>query len=518
MRTFIVSVAVSISLLFLVACDGGGGGGGGSDDPVIPPTEPPTEPPTDWPADNAVTVDGNVWLQPADFTGYIFEQVKEVCPGPEGMCTGSLQGSTFDLTGYKWASIMDVSGLFNAYGVNPPFTAPFQDRYGDSNLNVAIALDFTITNAACYGDCPVGILYVDGMLRDPAPVGKLYTAGFSYIDEHFPPLPTELHLVNTGVIDFSEVPDYPDTTGIWFWKPSQKVILDSKEWLQPKDFINYSYNQVSAVCPAGSCSGALPGSTFNLTGYFWASSDDVNSLFNAYREAGRPILEDFAYTTTDLSTRILYGILRDPPREDIEFDRVYIAAVAGNEPYNSEEEVTEIADFPTRVSEASSITGVWFWRPEIDTVSVDGREWAQVDLFTNLSWNDINAVCTEGACFGTLNGHDMTGWTWAKVDDLNALFNHYVGSDVLGPGPDCYSEGHNTPWVDAFFDDGWRGHDFITGYVSVGGRLRDSADYIAFLADSWTPGMGSGGDGICTNETFTGTNDPGTGAWFYRTP
>ena len=76
-----------------------------------------------------------------------------------------------------------------------------------------------------------------------------------------------------------------------------------------------------------------------------------------------------------------------------------------------------------------------------ESIMVDGREWAQVDLFTNLSWNQINAICPMGVCAGTLNGHDMTGWTWASVEDLNALFNHYVGIEALGPGPDHYMEG-----------------------------------------------------------------------------
>ena len=69
------------------------------------------------------------------------------------------------------------------------------------------------------------------------------------------------------------------------------------------------------------------------------------------------------------------------------------------------------------------------FEPGLATVTVDGREWAQVEQFTNLSWNDINAICPEGACAGTLNGYDMAGWTWASVGDVSALFNHYIGSD-----------------------------------------------------------------------------------------
>ena len=64
-----------------------------------------------------------------------------------------------------------------------------------------------------------------------------------------------------------------------------------------------------------------------------------------------------------------------------------------------------------------------------DTIFVNGKEWAQVDLFTNLSWDDINAVCPAGMCNGTLNGYDMSGWTWASSRDLQALFNEF-GTDI----------------------------------------------------------------------------------------
>jgi len=143
------------------------------------------------------------------------------------------------------------------------------------------------------------------------------------------------------------------------WGQTSSVIQDGKAWLQPKYFTNYSYNEISAVCPEEYCSGMLPGSGFNLDGYMWASSDDVNMLFSAYREAGRAILEDFAYTTTDLSTHILYGMLRDPPNGN----RIFIAAVAGVEPYNPDGEVTEVSDFPIYPSSKGDYFGVWFWRP-----------------------------------------------------------------------------------------------------------------------------------------------------------
>ena len=51
-----------------------------------------------------------------------------------------------------------------------------------------------------------------------------------------------------------------------------------------------------------------------------------------------------------------------------------------------------------------------------------------------LSWDEIKAVCSAqtGACSGLLNGYKMAGWTWASLDDVTALFNFYLGSEVLG--------------------------------------------------------------------------------------
>ena len=168
--------------------------------------------------DGTVTIDGKEWLQPADFVGYSFDEVNAVCP--TGMCSGSLPGSTFDLTGYTWASIMDVSSLFNAYGVSPTFTEPFQERYGESNLNPHIALDFEITESVCYGDCPVGHLYITGMVRDPTAGVEIYAPFIHYIDENWPPLPTELLFDNTNLGDFT---GSLDTIGIWFWRPVQNL-------------------------------------------------------------------------------------------------------------------------------------------------------------------------------------------------------------------------------------------------------------------------------------------------------
>ncbi|CAA0105771.1 Uncharacterised protein [Halioglobus japonicus] len=93
--------------------------------------------------------------------------------------------------------------------------------------------------------------------------------------------------------------------------------------------------------------------------------------------------------------------------------------------------------------------------PITDTIWVNGSEWAQADLFTGLTWNQMNDACPGGECNGQLNGHDMTGWLWAKNEVVIDLFNHYIGSPVLSNSNGKY-QSSSTTTGEAFFADGWR--------------------------------------------------------------
>lgn len=70
-------------------------------------------------------------------------------------------------------------------------------------------------------------------------------------------------------------------------------------------------------------------------------------------------------------------------------------------------------------------------------VTVDGRQWLQPADFTNITWYTTRDVCDPitGVCTGQLAGHDLTGYTWASVDDINGLLNYFLPGDPLGPGP-----------------------------------------------------------------------------------
>jgi hypothetical protein len=89
--------------------------------------------------------------------------------------------------------------------------------------------------------------------------------------------------------------------------------------------------------------------------------------------------------------------------------------------------------------------------PILDSVLIDGREWAQPDLFLGadtfpgVSWNQINSECPAGVCGNTseLNGWHLSGWTWAGVDDVDGLFDHYAERF-----PEFYDPGLIPVWPD----------------------------------------------------------------------
>lgn len=59
------------------------------------------------------------------------------------------------------------------------------------------------------------------------------------------------------------------------------VQVGDLEWSQPGDSVNLSYNQVAEVCGinTGACAGAV--GEMDLTGWTWASAEDVGGLFSA---------------------------------------------------------------------------------------------------------------------------------------------------------------------------------------------------------------------------------------------
>jgi hypothetical protein len=161
-----------------------------------------------------------------------------------------------------------------------------------------------------------------------------------------------------------------------------------------------------------------------------------------------------------------------------------------------------------------------------DTITVNGVEWAQPDLFTNLSWGEINQLCPiaeGGVCKKAvyeedrLNGYDMEGWTWASMDDVNGLFNYFLASagvtgDDLLSGQDYYYGYDYGGWGTAFFDAGFRGTfgpRFLDGLVST---LHDCCQaYVGRMQDFDDPEPD-----VAQVFFYESSRQPDVGAFFYR--
>jgi hypothetical protein len=63
-----------------------------------------------------------------------------------------------------------------------------------------------------------------------------------------------------------------------------------------------------------------------------------------------------------------------------------------------------------------------------NALTVDGKEWRQVVDTVGISWSQVAAVCSPGTgvCDGKVGDISFTGWTWASVDDIRALFDHLI--------------------------------------------------------------------------------------------
>lgn len=192
--------------------------------------------------------------------------------------------------------------------------------------------------------------------------------------------------------------------------------------------------------------------------------------------------------------------------------------------------VSNIAGAGNSVVEAivASDTAVYLmpiFKEGLATVVADGKEWAQPIQLGALSWDEISAACPAGVCTGVLNGYDMTGWTWATVDDMNSLFNSYIGTPELGPGPDSTSD--STPpleWAAQMYSEGWQNSYYDPGYYQgiyawTATHAGSGTAYTASLL------VTSANDSAWLNTSRTENTDfvlpvflpsPFYGGWFYR--
>jgi hypothetical protein len=159
--------------------------------------------------------------------------------------------------------------------------------------------------------------------------------------------------------------------------------------------------------------------------------------------------------------------------------------------------------------------------PLTDTVTINGTEWAQVDLFKSLSWSDMNAICSGGPCSGLLNGYNMAGWILASRADVKALFDYYIcGLEAIGCFDGLYDE-YNSAWAPIMFTDGMRPTYDASTFRYIKGLVADvnNADPGFVRNTYWSDAkMLTGGDAARIEYNYDGIYDSSHGGWFYRTP
>ncbi len=157
-------------------------------------------------------------------------------------------------------------------------------------------------------------------------------------------------------------------------------------------------------------------------------------------------------------------------------------------------------------------------------VTVSGLEWLQPVDFIGYSWNDINTVCdaSSGSCNGSLGGNDLTGWTWASVDNVNGLFNYYLGSTALGPGPDNLIEFGNS-WIFSMTHDGFlltTPQEEFSRSAAISAIVRtldfDGNPYLTLMVAASAPPSTFVQWAYTDRGTLKGNQDGVTGSWFVR--
>ena len=167
--------------------------------------------------------------------------------------------------------------------------------------------------------------------------------------------------------------------------------------------------------------------------------------------------------------------------------------------------------------------------PITEYVTIDGQHWAQPDDFTLLTWNDINAVCPGGVCSGSLisgsTTFEMDGWTFASVNDVNALFNVFIGDSASVPtgfplvGPSFLSEIDST-WAPQFltmFNPTRVNNDSrsVAGWTTTF-RADPAGDSYRLGAIVNAPDLSSDIANTAAS-AFPTASTSGIGAWFFRT-
>ena len=179
--------------------------------------------------------------------------------------------------------------------------------------------------------------------------------------------------------------------------PSHAVIIGDKDWLQVTDTVNYSYNEINERFDqaTGQCNTiACQLGVVDLTGYTWASNEEVNSLLESTTGLSfQNFLDDGDLVGTDTNTTDPIFTFFNPTIPSIPLDfglgeGEYVGGFTrtGNGSFGTTIEITNLYD-PTQFDRVASEIhfdptrtdapiGGWFYRsapvPEPSTLLLLG--------------------------------------------------------------------------------------------------------------------------------------------------
>jgi hypothetical protein len=155
--------------------------------------------------------------------------------------------------------------------------------------------------------------------------------------------------------------------------------------------------------------------------------------------------------------------------------------------------------------------------------SVTGWEWAEAGEITDLSWNDIAAVCPQDgstACIGTLAGMEVSDWIWATRDQVRDLFAN--ATDLTDAQLADYLENADSTWASQFlslFDATGAGP--VPGLLWAWGWSATTDERFAYNAFSpvmysYTFPPGYPDQANLLLNPLKSFSDAGLGVWLYR--
>ncbi len=148
----------------------------------------------------------------------------------------------------------------------------------------------------------------------------------------------------------------------------------------------------------------------------------------------------------------------------------------------------------------------------------DGKEWLQPVDFVNLSWNDVALVCDPdtGLCDGELNNIDVTGYTWASVDDVNGLFNTYgVTPPLVGPSAASEAGSSWAPLAFLDFEPTAINQDYQYAWAWASTQYTTTLGHLAEIIDRFDDSFFD--EARSTSYAPFFYSDPALGVWLYRT-